>query len=648
MSTIVQKSLQLETDNVQQYCSADGLSLNAGGYAIRKWLNGSTSGYATLNDAAKNVLYPTATSNPFKIDSEIRGSRSAGSMTVNLEFGGTVVHSESFTSTSLSTKTSTNITSSVVTSSTRNTQIRWNVRGKNGDIQRVAHIKLVLYFNQYTMSANIGTEANGIQSVSVSDSAPYEGDTVTFTPKLVNGATWDGWYSDAACTQLVSTEQNYSVSPSSDITLYAKATIEAVVYSCSAVAGENIASVSVSDTSVVSGESTIFTAVLSEHCTFDGWFSDSNYATLVSIANPYTATITSDTTLYAKGTKISYSVSVGTAEHGTATVSANTAHYGDNVTFTFTPEDETWQLYGWYSDVGLSQLVSESNPYTHSVTGNVALYPKIGIKRYTITVGQYRSFSSGTLLDFDVISFYYDRLTKEEVRLLRTGEFDNIDQSKVIEKKSASGNSISSDVIATILCPFNAYIAIYAKPTKLLGDTQFGWIKDGDDNVLTNWPYYWCQPSEDAFFKILYNNEIYSCNCSAIAKDGIDYAYATTPTRQGYDAIFEAEISPGYAFSGWYSDELCTQLVSSDNLVYVTTPKHDPGTADITSLTLYAKATKKASGTGIYIKQNGTFIEANAAHKKVNGAWVQLSDSELIELKSEMQSGNYRVATSDQ
>ena len=236
MATVVSKTLQLETDNVEQYCSADGLSLNAGGYAFRKWLNGSKTGYATLNDAAKNILYPTSTAHPFKLDSEIRGSRSAGDMSVYLYFGTFAVHTTTYSSTSLSTKTKTGIKDSAVTSSTRNTRIRWSVMGGNAYTQRVAHVKLVLYFNQYTMSAKKGTGATGIRSASVSDSAPYEGDTVIFTPKLVNGATWDGWYSDAACTQLVSTEQNYSVSPSSDITLYAKATIDAVVYNCSAVA----------------------------------------------------------------------------------------------------------------------------------------------------------------------------------------------------------------------------------------------------------------------------------------------------------------------------------------------------------------------------------------------------------------------------
>lgn len=644
MSTIVQKSLQLETDNVEQYCSADGLSLNRSGYAIMKYLNGSTSGYATLKDAAKNILYPTSTAHPFKIDSEIRGSRTAGSMTVVLQFGGTNIHSESYSSVSLSTKTSTNITNSAVTGSTRNTQIRWNVQGANGNAQRVAHVKLVLYFNQYTMSANKGTGANGIQSVSVSNSFPYQGDTVTFTPKLVNGATWGGWYSDAACTQLVSTEQNYSVSPSSDITLYAKATIEAVVYSCSAVAGENIASASVSDTIVVSGESTIFTAVPSEHCTFDGWFSDSNYATLVSTANPYTATITSDTTLYAKGTKISYSVSVGTVEHGTATVSANTAHYGDRVTFTFTPEDNTWELYGWYSDEARTQLMSENNPYTYSVTGNVTLYPKVGRIRHKIT---FKTVSIANYINMKVAVLDFDALTRTEKRYLKVGNYEAIEQSKVFDIKSAS---ISSPIIGKfltieILCPLGMTAAFWGTDTRT-DSVYICYIDDANNNALTSWPYYWYKPSADATFKL--DEEGAPCNCSAIAKEGVSYADVTTPTRQGYNAIFEAEVASDYTFSGWYSDEACTTLVSTDNPAYVTTPTYTTEDKSATYLTLYAKAKANTTGTGIFLKQNGTFVEANAVHKKVNGAWVQLSDSELIELKSEMQSGNYRVATSDQ
>ena len=57
----------------------------------------------------------------------------------------------------------------------------------------------------------------------MSDSAPYDGDTVTFTANIKAGATWHGWYSDAACTQLVSADQTYTTA-AADLTLYAKAT----------------------------------------------------------------------------------------------------------------------------------------------------------------------------------------------------------------------------------------------------------------------------------------------------------------------------------------------------------------------------------------------------------------------------------------
>lgn len=222
MASVIQKTLDLETSNVEQYCNASG-RLNAGGYAIRKYLNGSDSGYATLNAAAKEVLYPSATCHPFKIDSEIRGSRSAGSMTAALQFAGTNVHSESFTSISLSTRTKTNIVDAAVTGSSRDTEIRWNVQGSNLNNQRIAHVKLAAYFYQYSCAANAA--GNGITNAAVSDAAPYQGESVTFTAQLMSGATWHGWYADAACTQLVSTAQTYTTA-AADLTLYAKATIE--------------------------------------------------------------------------------------------------------------------------------------------------------------------------------------------------------------------------------------------------------------------------------------------------------------------------------------------------------------------------------------------------------------------------------------
>ena len=221
MATVISKTLSITQDNAKQYCTADGLSLEAGGHAFRKWLNGGTNGYATLNASGMALLFPSNTAHPFKADSSMRGSRSAGTMTADLQFAGAAVHSVSFTSTSMKTLTATGITNAAISASTAATAIRWHIYGNNTNNQRIETAVLTLYFNQYSCAAN--AVGDGIDSVAVSNTAPYDGDTVTFTANVKAGATWHGWYGDAACTQLVSTDQTYTTA-AADLTLYANAT----------------------------------------------------------------------------------------------------------------------------------------------------------------------------------------------------------------------------------------------------------------------------------------------------------------------------------------------------------------------------------------------------------------------------------------
>lgn len=608
MAKVVQTTLQISESNVEQYCTADGLSLNTGGYAIRLYLNGHTQGSAILNNAAKEVLYPSATAHPFKIDSTIRANKSGGSMTISLQFNGTSVQSETGDwGAGLKNKTKEGISDPIVINSNRSTEIKWHIKGSS-TVSRfsIASTKLTFYFNQYEMRPLVGDNANGIQKVTVSNASPCYGDTVVFTPKLVQGATWAGWYSDAACTNLVSADQNYSVSPSSDITLYAKATIDATLYNVSAVAGTEITSVNVSDSTVPEGSTATFTAQVNTGCSFEAWYSDDTYTTVVSTENPYTATITANTTLYAKAHRNSLNMSVGSAEHGTASVSATTVPYDSDVTFAFTPEDETWELYGWYSDAGLTQLVSEANPYTFRATEDVTLYPKVGIKRYTITFGRNTNIISGGQFTINAIVVYFDQLTRDERACLRSGDYNGIDNSKILDSKTVSGNNALSATWEEIVCPYDAYVAFYGVPKSYYETTQISVFGDGDNNRLTSWPYYWFQPTQNATIITASTTAKQFCNCSAIAKDGIDYAYATTPTQQTYNAIFEAEISTGYIFSGWYSDEACTTLVSTDNPAKVITPKYTTDSASQTSLTLYAKATKAIYTIGVGTAEHGS------------------------------------------
>ena len=624
MATEKSFQLYINDGNVKQYFSTSGGALNGasigGKYITMR--SSSTTATFTMNNAGRDILFPSAAAIAHKVDvwAQTISSLNNRKNTINVAIAGQNAITTERIHTSL-----TEHTGSVSGSFTKsNTSAIYVIKIANGfHAAGVRDTSITAYFTQYSCTAS--KAGNGVKNVSVSNAAPYAGETVTFSAELYNGANFDGWYSDESCTQLVSSNLTYSITAAADLTLYAKATIEAAIYNCSAVAGENIASASVSADSVVSGDSVTFTAQLNAGCLFDGWFSDSNYATLVSTANPYTAIITSNTTLYAKGTKIPYSISVGTAEHGTATVSANTAHYGDSVTFTFTPEDDTWELYGWYSDEGLTQLVSESNPYTHSVTGNVTLYPKVGKKRYTITFGRDVDVINGGPFKLNVISVYFDQLTRDEVNCLRTGDYDSIDQSKILDSNSISDSNFVKKSWKEILCPCDAYVAIYA-PTITVGtDRFFSWITDSNGNALTRWPYYWVKPTADTTLSSKSRDNMW-CHCSAIAKEGIDYAYATTPTLQEYEAIFEAEVTSGYTFAGWYSDEACTTLVSTDNPAYITTPKYTTEKSSDTSLTLYAKATKSAAGTGLYVKSNGTYAEVQRVYKKVNGIYVEQTD----------------------
>ena len=592
MATEKSFQLYINKNNVKDYFTASGGVLN-GAQISTKYITmrtSSTTARFTMNDAGRDVLFPSAAAIAHKVVvwAQAIATLNSNKNTINVAIAGQNAITTERIRTSLN-----EYTGSVSGSFTKsNTSAVYTIKILNGfHAAGVRDTSITAYFTQYSCTAN--KSGNGVKNVSVSNAEPYAGETVTFSAELYNGANFDGWYSDKSCTQLVSSSLTYSTT-AADLTLYAKATVDATLYNVSAVAGSEVTSVSVSDSIVPDGSTVTFTAQVNENCSFEAWYSDNTYNIVVSTENPYTATITADTTLYAKAHRNSLNMSVGSAEHGTASVSATTVPYGDDVTFTFTPEDETWELYGWYSDLALTQLVSEANPYTFTATEDVTLYPKVGKVRYTISIGRDKDTWLGNAsFEIDIAVLYYDQLTRTEINYLRTGEYDKIDASKIILKDSVSGSNIFTSVWKTIKCPCDAYVAVYSPPVSSASDdnADYAWfVKDGE--TVTYWPYYWFQPIKDTKITSRQDGARFFCDCSAVLKEGINYAYATTPTHQGYNAIFEAEVSSGYTFSGWYSDEGCTQLVSSDNPAYVTTPRYTTENASTTSLTLYAKAIK--------------------------------------------------------
>lgn len=295
------RQLRIVYDNASQYLTADNCAVGVKSYGKGVVIKSTAkSGYAILNDAAKAVLFPNAVAKPVKADSRIACGASVKDKDnyCSLEINGTEVHKVLC---SVEVDEQDGITNSLITEATSAATLRYHLRIDNLFVAAACSVsQLTLYFKRYSCAAI--ASGNGVMSAFVSEPEPWDGQNVNFSVNLVQGATWVGWYSDAACTNLVSTDQNYSISPTSDLTLYAKATHNAELFTCAAVAGANISSVSVSDSIVPVNGSCTFSVTVNIGCTFEGWYSDESCTNLVSTENPYIATIIANTTLYAKAT----------------------------------------------------------------------------------------------------------------------------------------------------------------------------------------------------------------------------------------------------------------------------------------------------------------------------------------------------------
>jgi hypothetical protein len=231
MATTVKKTLLIDENNAKTYCTATNLELQQSSYAFYLYLDGKSDGWAHLNDAGKEALYPTATAHPYQIDSLMSHSKSAGKADVILEFDDVAVHTTEISGISQSVHSQTGITNDIITNSTRATKIGWHIDASSTvSAFRVGHVEVSFYFNQYEFNGYKAKRAKGVDSITVSSNSPYEGDPTTFSVTLVEGAKWYGWYSDEAHTQLVSTDMNYTVIAGEDLTLYAYASLGTGLY----------------------------------------------------------------------------------------------------------------------------------------------------------------------------------------------------------------------------------------------------------------------------------------------------------------------------------------------------------------------------------------------------------------------------------
>lgn len=225
MATSIERTLEVNYDNADLYIVPSSATCGGtvSGTKVALRLSG-TSGRGTLNDAAMDVLYPSATAHPYSADSFISCIASSSNISnlVTLSFNGSTLQTVLC---SLKQGTQRNITSNAVTTSTHASTIRWNLNAKNiFNMVGLTTAYITLRFWQYTVEPQMGSGAAGIRKMYISDPSPYDGDPVTVEVELSPTAQWHGWYADYECTQLLTTDQSYSTTASEDLVLYAYAT----------------------------------------------------------------------------------------------------------------------------------------------------------------------------------------------------------------------------------------------------------------------------------------------------------------------------------------------------------------------------------------------------------------------------------------
>lgn len=422
------------------------------------------------------------------------------------------------------------------------------------------------------------------------------------------------------------TDQNYSVSPTSDLTLYAKATHDAELFTCAAVAGANISSVNISDSTVPANGSCTFSAMANAGCAFEGWYSDESCTNLVSTENPYTATIIANTTLYAKAHIINFNISVEQSEYGSADVNTSIAQYGDNVTFIATPSSQRYDFLGWYADAAYTNLVSLDNPYNCTVTTDIKLYPKFGLKNYNLIVHPtgYDKINFNGVTNIENVEILYKNSSKETstdtVAIWAIGELNKSDNPASV------GFFVDGAKFSSI--PTNATITNINVSMKVKADGNTG----ASITSNTSRGFYTAKKeiNGDSFSYAQIGTTKYKDVVIKLNEDS-EYSYYLTYTISNEEAgkWTAADLKSGSFGIVW--------LVSSPSLVNNGgVCKHLIHNIDIS--VSYTLPEGYITSTALYFKANGSYKSATKVYKKVSGTWVE--QTEVASLFDGTASGN--------
>lgn len=232
----------------------------------------------------------------------------------------------------------------------------------------------------------------------------------------VDGYEFAGWYSDEACTKLVTKELTYTANKNTEYkTLYAKFVLKK--YDATAVAvtnndekntsggtvqitadGVTTPADSTATTKVTHGTTAKFTAAANPGYSFAGWYNGASGGTLLSEDAVYTAEgVAGDIKIYAMFKQVftvsltsktdgeisgsGGSVKAGSSAEGA--VSVANVNYGDSVSIKATPADVSYSFVKWVDPSGVS-YGGETEITLTDVKEDISLYAEFVKKTFTI------------------------------------------------------------------------------------------------------------------------------------------------------------------------------------------------------------------------------------------------------------------------
>lgn len=337
------RTLDVQYGSTKSYYTVTNLDTDASllGFKmpLRLWLN--TTGTATYNELAKKILFPNQYAHPVKVRLTTNlGVLNTPKVSMYFKADNTTIYSEtglSGTSSNLIVYRNIdtqNITNDILATVTENSTLTLTLtqastglliagclgaENKNAADEATLGIRTTMYFNRWhvqalpstqTVSDEANSQANALpyKSITVSNSNPWDYDEVTFNVSLAANGVFEGWYSDAECTQLVSSLESYTTRITADTTLYAHT--DFAKHAINIVEDSNI-----KDTSVtLQQEETsnyIFTANYDPNVTFLGWYSDTEKKKPISMEKVFSQSIQQDTTIYTDSVKLEYEVYQG-------------------------------------------------------------------------------------------------------------------------------------------------------------------------------------------------------------------------------------------------------------------------------------------------------------------------------------------------